>query len=55
MQYFVGDFDGKKFTPQKQEGVFRVDLGKDFYAAIPFNNLPPPRLEAEAHHHGVGQ
>ena len=40
MQYFVGDFDGKKFTPQKQEGVFRVDLGKDFYAAIPFNNLP---------------
>ncbi len=41
MQYFVGDFDGKKFTPQKQDGVFRVDLGKDFYAAIPFNNLPP--------------
>lgn len=40
MQYFVGDFDGKKFTPQKQKGVFRVDLGKDFYAAIPFNNLP---------------
>ena len=40
MQYFVGDFDGKKFTPQKQDGVFRVDLGKDFYAAIPFNNLP---------------
>ena len=40
MQYFVGDFDGEKFTPQKQEGVFRVDMGKDFYAAIPFNNLP---------------
>ena len=40
MQYFVGDFDGKKFTPQKQEGVFRIDEGKDFYAAIPFNNLP---------------
>jgi fructan beta-fructosidase len=40
MQYFVGDFDGKRFIPQKQEGVFRVDHGKDYYAAIPFNNLP---------------
>lgn len=40
MQYFVGDFDGKRFTPQKQDGVFRVDEGKDFYAAIPFNHLP---------------
>ena len=30
----------KKCTPQKQEGVVRVDLGKDVYAAIPFNNLP---------------
>jgi fructan beta-fructosidase len=40
MQYFVGDFDGKRFTPQKQDGIFRVDEGKDFYAAIPYNNLP---------------
>ncbi len=40
MQYFVGDFDGKSFTPDAQEGVLRVDYGKDFYAAIPFNNLP---------------
>lgn len=40
MQYFVGDFDGKRFKAQKQRGVFRVDHGKDFYAAIPFNNLP---------------
>lgn len=40
MQYFVGDFDGKTFTPQKQEGVFHIDEGKDFYAAIPFGNPP---------------
>lgn len=40
MQYFVGDFDGKSFTPDAQEGVLRIDYGKDFYAAIPFNNLP---------------
>lgn len=40
MQYFVGEFDGKTFTPEKQEGVLRLDYGKDFYAAIPFNNLP---------------
>ncbi len=40
MQYFVGDFDGKTFTADKQEGVKRIDYGKDFYAAIPFNNLP---------------
>ena len=40
MQYFVGNFDGKKFTPDAQDGVLRIDHGKDFYAAIPFNNLP---------------
>lgn len=40
MQYFVGDFDGKTFSPQKQNEVLYVDEGKDFYAAIPFNNLP---------------
>jgi fructan beta-fructosidase len=40
MQYFVGDFDGTKFTSQKQESILYVDEGKDFYAAIPFYNLP---------------
>lgn len=40
MQYFVGDFDGKSFKSQKQEEVLFVDEGKDFYAAIPYNNLP---------------
>jgi len=48
MQYFVGDFDGKTFkldpanpkpiTPDYAGSV--VDWGKDYYAAIPFNNLP---------------
>lgn len=40
MQYFVGDFDGKTFTSQKQKDILYVDEGKDFYAAIPFYNLP---------------
>lgn len=40
VQYFVGDFDGKTFTPQKQQDVMLVDEGKDFYASIPFYNLP---------------
>ncbi len=40
MQYFVGDFDGKKFTSQTQNEVLHIDEGKDFYAAIPFNQLP---------------
>jgi fructan beta-fructosidase len=41
MQYFVGDFDGKNFISQKQDEVLYLDEGKDFYAAIPFSNLPP--------------
>ncbi len=40
MQYFVGDFDGTTFTPQKQKEVLYVDEGKDFYAAVPFYNRP---------------
>lgn len=40
MQYFVGDFDGTHFTSQEQKEILYVDAGKDFYAAIPFNNLP---------------
>lgn len=39
-QYFVGDFDGKNFVSQKQDEILYVNEGKDFYAAIPFNNLP---------------
>jgi fructan beta-fructosidase len=40
MQYFVGDFNGTTFTAQKQDEALYVDEGKDFYAGIPFNNLP---------------
>ncbi len=43
MQYFVGDFDGKTFTAQPQKEILYVDEGKDYYAAIPFNDLPNTR------------
>ncbi len=39
-QYFIGDFDGFTFKPQKQNEVFYMDYGKDFYAPIPYFNLP---------------
>ena len=44
MQYFVGDFDGKKFTPVKDylEPVY-LDYGKDFYAGITYNDMPDNR------------
>ncbi|MEJ8840919.1 glycoside hydrolase family 32 protein [Lacibacter sp. H375] len=44
MQYFVGDFNGKEFTTQKDytEPVY-LDYGKDFYAAVSYNNLSTPR------------
>jgi fructan beta-fructosidase len=42
-QYFVGDFDGTAFTPH--DGVLDtaphwVDYGPDFYAALPWNQVP---------------
>ncbi|MFD2937356.1 glycoside hydrolase family 32 protein [Spirosoma flavum] len=47
MQYFVGDFDGTHFTLDKDNpkpiapAVSNVvDYGKDYYAAIQYNNLP---------------
>lgn len=44
MQYFVGDFDGKKFTPVKEylQPVY-LDYGKDYYAAVSYNNIPDNR------------
>jgi fructan beta-fructosidase len=41
MQYFVGNFDGKTFTPDnpKQYPLY-LDYGKDFYAAVSFNHVP---------------
>jgi fructan beta-fructosidase len=41
MQYFVGNFDGKKFVnDHPTDTKLYVDHGKDFYAAIPFYNAP---------------
>lgn len=41
MQYYVGEFDGKKFynenSPTK---IVRPDYGSDYYAAITFKNTP---------------
>jgi fructan beta-fructosidase len=39
MQYFVGDFDGTKFTSEQKDPLY-LEFGKDFYAGIVFNNLP---------------
>lgn len=46
-QYFVGDFDGKTFTPdalftkqiQKDKAAW-LDWGKDNYASVSFDNVP---------------
>jgi fructan beta-fructosidase len=48
MQYFVGEFDGETFIADDPgEDAEWLDYGKDFYAAITYNNLPdghPPVL-----------
>lgn len=38
-QYFVGDFDGHKFTSQSAETKW-MDYGKDNYAGVTFSNIP---------------
>lgn len=38
-QYFVGDFDGKTFTPNDTETRW-VDHGADNYAGVTFSNIP---------------
>ena len=41
MQYFIGDFDGQKFTNNySPDNKMFVDYGSTYYAAIPWNNLP---------------
>ena len=40
MQYFVGDFDGKKFSNESSKEIVKwVDEGKDLYAGVTFNNI----------------
>jgi fructan beta-fructosidase len=40
MQYFVGNFDGKKFTADPLPYPLYMDFGKDIYAGITYNDLP---------------
>jgi fructan beta-fructosidase len=45
MQYFVGQFDGKNFTADDpSQYPLYLDYGKDYYAAITYNNVPDGRL-----------
>lgn len=44
-QYFVGDFDGKKFTCESMPKVTKwLDYGKDHYATVSFSNAPDGRI-----------
>lgn len=47
VQYFVGSFDGHRFTPDDAETRF-VDFGKDFYALQSFADAPGGRPVAMA-------
>lgn len=41
MQYFVGEFDGIRFTNENSvDKIVRPDYGPDYYAAIAYNQLP---------------
>jgi sucrose-6-phosphate hydrolase SacC (GH32 family) len=41
-QYFVGTFDGTRFTSENDPATtLWVDHGKDFYATISFSDIPP--------------
>ena len=45
MQYFVGEFDGIKFTNETSpDKILRPDFGPDYYAAIAWNQLPSAHL-----------
>jgi fructan beta-fructosidase len=40
-QYFIGDFDGERFTPMDSTGSVKwIDYGPDCYAGNTFNNTP---------------
>lgn len=48
-QYFVGDFDGHKFTCESAPDVTKwMDYGKDHYATVTFDNAPEGRHVAMA-------
>ncbi|MBQ7149922.1 MAG: DUF4980 domain-containing protein [Prevotella sp.] len=44
-QYFVGDFDGHKFTCEDEPTETKwLDYGKDHYATVSFSNAPDGRI-----------
>ncbi|MBD5311487.1 MAG: DUF4980 domain-containing protein [Bacteroides sp.] len=46
-QYFIGDFDGKTFTPDDPQSVTKwMDYGKDHYATVTFSGAPDGRTTA---------
>ena len=48
-QYFVGQFDGHKFTCESKPSVTKwMDYGKDHYATVTFDNAPEGRRVAMA-------
>ena len=48
-QYFVGDFDGRRFTCESMPKVTKwLDYGKDHYATVTFYNAPEGRHVALA-------
>mgnify|MGYP002671761767 FL=1 len=48
-QYFIGDFDGHKFTCDSKPEVTKwMDYGKDHYATVTFDNAPDGRHVAIA-------
>ncbi|OSM42717.1 glycoside hydrolase family 32 protein [Nesterenkonia sp. PF2B19] len=48
-QYFIGDFDGERFTPERLSASEDLadfdwfDFGRDCYAAVSFSNVPDGR------------
>ena len=43
-QYFIGSFDGHKFTCESEPSASKwIDYGKDHYAAVTFSNAPDNR------------
>ena len=48
-QYFIGEFDGHKFTCESKPEVTKwMDYGKDHYATVTFDNAPDGRRVAIA-------
>ena len=42
--YWVGDFDGARFTPDTPEVTGRMDYGTNYYAAQTFSDIPGRRI-----------